>query len=132
MENTHNLFSRVENIVNLYKNCKDENLKLKEGKILYASMKVSEKFPTLDGAQRLTKENVRIGDIIRCLVLKVPLYAVVNRITNSGVCVDDLCMTMNGITLEFHRKSSVNITHKGSLNFVRKIVLINRDEYIIL
>jgi len=123
------LLTRVENLCNLYKKCKEENGKLKSKNTLYAKMNIEETFPDLNNSNRLTPDNVKIGDIIRCLVLKKPLYSVVNSINNSGVSVDDLTLIMNGLTVEFHRKTEVNSTHKGNLNFSRKILLINRNEY---
>lgn len=126
------LLTRVENLCNLYKNCKEENTKLKSKNTLYAKMNKEETFPDLNNSNRLTHDNVKIGDIIRCLVLKKPLYSVVKGITNSGVSVDDLTLIMNGMTVEFHRKTVINSTHKGSLNFSRKILLINKNEYTII
>lgn len=123
------LLTRVENLCNLYKKCKEENGKLKSKNTLYAKMNKEETFPDLNNSNRLTPDNVKIGDIIRCLVLKKPLYSVVNSINNSGVSVDDLTLIMNGLTVEFHRKTEVNSTHKGNLNFSRKILLINKNEY---
>ena len=112
------LLTRVENLCNLYKKCKEENGKLKSKNTLYAIMNKEETFPDLNNSNRL-----------RCLVWKKPLYSVVNSINNSGVSVDDLTLIMNGLTVEFHRKTEVNSTHKGTLNFGRKILLINRNEY---
>tara|TARA_B100001094_G_C17718089_1_gene570608 strand:+ start:208 stop:603 length:396 start_codon:yes stop_codon:yes gene_type:complete len=123
------LLTRVENLCNLYKKCKEENGKLKSKNTLYAKMNIEETFPDLNNSNRLTPDNVKIGDIIRCLVLKKPLYSVVNSINNSCVSVVDLTLIMNGLTVEFHRKTEVNSTHKGNLNFSRKILLINRNEY---
>ena len=126
------LLTRVENICKLYKNCKEENDKLKSKNTLYAIMNKGETFPDLNNAKRLTHDNVKIGDIIRCLVLKKPLYSVVKGINNSGVSVDDLTLIMNGLIIEFHRKTEINSTHKGNLNFGRKILLLNKNEYTIV
>jgi len=126
------LLTRVENLYNLYKDYKEENEKLKSKNTLYAKMNKEETFPDLNNSKRLTPDNVKIGDIIRCLVWKKPLYSVVNNINNSGVSVDDLTLIMNGLYVEFHRKTEVNSTHKGTLNYGRKILLINRNEYTII
>ena len=82
--------------------------------LMYAAMRAEEKFPEFSDSQRLTFDNVKVGDIIRCLVWKRPLYAVVKRITKSGVGVDDLSLNMNGVKVEFYRKHEVNSTHKGT------------------
>ena len=95
-------------------------------------MKIPERFPELDNSQRLNIDNVKIGDILRCLVWKQPLYAVVKRITNSGVVVDDLSLNLEGVKVVFIRKQEINSTHKGSLNYGRKISLISRDQYIVI
>ena len=126
------LLTRVKNMYNLYKDCEEENRKLKGNDLIYAAMRADEKFPEFSDSQRLTFDNVKVGDIIRCLVWKRPLYAVVKRITKSGVGVDDLSLNMNGVKVEFYRKHEVNSTHKGTLNYGRKISLISRDQYIVI
>ena len=133
MEIQSPLLTRVKDMYNLYKDCEKENKILKRNNSkLYAVMKIPERFPELDNSQRLNIDNVKIGDILRCLVWKQPLYAVVKRITNSGVVVDDLSLNLEGVKVVFSRKQEINSTHKGSLNYGRNISLISRDQYIVI
>jgi len=70
---------------------------------------------------RVTRDNIRINDIITCKVWKISIYSVVRSLTPTMINVSDLTYSLNNNWIEFRLKNEFNPTTKNTLGFTRKI-----------
>ena len=90
-------------------------------------MKVPFAFPTLEYL-RLKPENVKMNDIIHCKSGGEITFCQVSKINPTGINVNDLEMKLTKNHIEFHRIAKVNMSHKGSLGYTRKMFIMDQNE----
>ena len=120
------LIPRMEKLVECYKELKYKS----ENKKIVARMKDPFKFPKRENLLRMKKSNVKLNDIIFCKVNGELLFCKVIKINPSGISVIDLELILSkDFYIELYETRKVNLTHKGTLGYSRKIHIIDYNEY---
>ena len=117
------LLQRVVTMVNYTKSLEDQ---LKDTSPV-CQMKASFAFPTLQYI-RLKPENVKVNDIIHCKSGGEIIFCQVSKVKSTGINVNDLEMRLTKNYIGFHRITKVNMPHKGSLGYTRKMFIMDQNE----
>jgi hypothetical protein len=120
------LIPRMEKLVECYKELQYKS----ETKKIVAKMKDPFKFPKRENLLRMKQSNVKLNDIIFCKVNGKVLFCKVIKINPSSISVIDLELILSkDFHVEFYETREVNLTHKGTLGYSRKIHIIDSNEY---